>query len=116
MNDLGISLGVALIGSVGVVAYRDQIAGTLPDGLPADAAAAAADSIDGALVSARELPGALGEQLVAAAQEAFTGGLNTAAIVSAVVVGIAAIIAATRLRHVRPTGEAQQAAEETVNG
>src|SRR5699024_2964018 len=63
VNDLGISLGVALIGSVGVVAYRNQIAGTLPDGLPADAAAAASNSIDGALVSARELPGALGEQL-----------------------------------------------------
>jgi len=115
VNDLGISLGVALIGSVGVVAYRNQIAGTLPDGLPADAAAAASNSIDGALVSARELPGALGEQLATAAQEAFTGGLNTAAIVSAVVAGIAAIIAATRLRHVRPTGEAQQAADDTAN-
>lgn len=115
VNDLGLSLGVALIGSVGVVAYRNQIAGTLPDGLPADAVAAASDSIDGALVSARELPGALGEQLVTAAQEAFTGGLNTAAIVSAVVAGIAAIIAATRLRHVRPTGEAQQAAADTAS-
>ena len=29
-----------------------------------------------------------------------------------VIAGLAAIIAATRLRHVRPTGEAQQAAEE----
>ena len=49
---------------------------------------------------------------MAAAQTAFTGGLNTAAIVSAVIAGLAAIIASTRLRHVRPTGEAQQAAEE----
>nr|WP_241895405.1 MFS transporter [Glutamicibacter sp. BW78] len=114
VNDLGISLGVALIGSVGVVAYRNQITGTLPEGLPADAAAAASDSIEGALVSAAELPGALGEQLVAAAQEAFTGGLNTAAIVSAAVAGVAAIIAAIRLRHVRPTGEEQQAEDETT--
>ena len=52
------------------------------------------------------------KQVVAAAQTAFTGGLNTAATVSAVIAGLAAIIAATRLRHVRPTGEAQQAAEE----
>lgn len=104
VNDLGISLGIAVIGSVGVVAYRSQIADTLPDGLPADAAAAASDSIDGALVSGAELPGALGESLVAAAQEAFTSGLNAAGLVSAVIAGAAAIIAATRLRHVPPTG------------
>ena len=111
-NDLGISLGVAVIGSVGIAAYRNQIGGLLPGGLPADAAAAASDSVDGAMATATQLPGALGEQVVAAAQTAFTGGLNTAAIVSAVIAGLAAIIAATRLRHVRPTGEAQQAAEE----
>ncbi|WP_270255852.1 MFS transporter [Kocuria marina] len=109
-NDLGISLGVAVIGSVGVAAYRGNIDGTLPEGLPPEAAAAASDSIDGALVSAGELPGALGGQLVEAAQAAFTGGLNTAAIVSAVIAAVAAIIAATRLRHVRPTGEAAQEA------
>ncbi|WP_420733664.1 MFS transporter [Brevibacterium luteolum] len=111
-NDLGISLGVAVIGSVGIAAYRNQIGDLLPGGLPADAAAAASDSVDGAMAAAAQLPGALGEQVVAAAQTAFTGGLNTAAIVSAVIAGLAAIIAATRLRHVRPTGEAQQAAEE----
>lgn len=104
VNDLGISLGIAVIGSVGVVAYRSQIADTLPDGLPADAAAAASDSIDGALVSATELPAALGQSLAAAAQEAFTSGLNAAALVSAVIVGVAAIISATQLRHVPRTG------------
>src|SRR5699024_178868 len=36
-NDLGISLGVAVIGSVGIAAYRGQIGGLLPDGLSADA-------------------------------------------------------------------------------
>ena len=111
-NDLGISLGVAVIGSVGIAAYRSQVGDLLPGGLPADAAAAASDSVDGAMATATQLPGSLGEQVVAAAQTAFTGGLNTAAIVSAVIAGLAAIIAATRLRHVRPTGEAQQAAEE----
>ena len=52
-----------------------------------------------------------------AAQQAFTSGLNTAAIVSAVIAviaAIAALIAATRLRHIRPTGEAQQAADESI--
>lgn len=107
-NDLGISLGIAVIGSVGIAAYRSQIGGLLPGGLSADATAVASDSVDGAMATAAELPGAICDQLVSAAQEAFTGGLNTAAIVSAVVAGIAAIIAATRLRHIRPTGQIQE--------
>ncbi|QRO87046.1 hypothetical protein [Kytococcus sedentarius] len=55
-NDLGISLGVAVIGSAGIAAYRGNTESTLLDGLPPEPAAAASDSIDGALVSAGELP------------------------------------------------------------
>lgn len=60
---LGRSLGVAVLGSVGTAAYRSSIESSLPDNLPADAAAAASDSIDGAPTYADELPGALGQQL-----------------------------------------------------
>lgn len=46
--------------TVGIAAYRGTIESTLPgglpDGLPPEAAASASDSIDGALVSAGELP------------------------------------------------------------
>lgn len=88
-----------------MIASRSQIAGTLPDGLPADTAAAASDSIDGALISAAELPGLIGESLVAAAQAAFTSGLNAAALASA-------IIAASRLSHIPPARKAQHADEQ----
>ena len=111
-NDLGISLGVAVIGSIGIAAYRSEIADTLPQDLPPNVAAAASDSIDGAIVSATNLPGTLGESLIMAAQNAFTSGLNTAAIVSAIIAGVAAIISATRLRHIPPTGKAQQNGKE----
>ncbi|GAA3852441.1 MULTISPECIES: MFS transporter [Micrococcales] len=104
-NDLGISLGVAIIGSIGIVAYRSQITALLPDGLPAAAETAATTSVDGALVVAETLPGDLGTALTTAAQQAFSSGLNTAAIVSAAIAALTAIIAATRLRHIRPTGE-----------
>lgn len=113
-NDLGISLGIAVIGSIGIATYRSQITQLLPGGLPADATAAASRSIDGALTTAAELPGALGGQLVTAAQQAFTGGLNTAAIVSAVIAAIAALVAATRLRHIRPTGHAHPSPPEAA--
>ncbi|MEV1295922.1 MFS transporter [Pseudonocardia sp. NPDC049635] len=115
-NDLGISLGVAVIGSVGIAAYRDRIGGSVPDELPTGAAAMASDSVDGALATAGQLDGPLGEQLLTAAQNAFTGGLNAAALVSAVIAVLAAVIAATRLRHVPPTGQARPLVEGTAPG
>ncbi|WP_392424840.1 MFS transporter [Barrientosiimonas humi] len=105
-NDLGISLGVAVIGSIGVAAYRSEIAGLLPGGLPADAQSAANGSVDGALVAASQLPAGLGNAVTVAAQQAFSTGLNTAAVVSAVIAGLTAVVAAIRLRHVSPTGRA----------
>ncbi|ROP37264.1 MFS transporter [Saccharothrix texasensis] len=105
-NDLGISLGVALVGSVGVATYRNEIDGTLPADLPAEASSAARDSIDGAVAAAGQLPGDAASSLLDAARAAFTSGLNLAAIVAAVIAAVAAVIAATRLKHVPPTGAA----------
>src|SRR5699024_7893932 len=109
-NDLGISLGVAVIGSIGAAAYRQQAAGSMPGDLPPEAAAAAGDSIDGALVTAEGLSGQVGEAVLTAAQDSFTSGLNAAAMISAVIAALAAIIAAIRLRHVPPTGATDEAA------
>lgn len=117
VNDLGISLGVAVIGSVGIASYRSQITDTMPEGVPPEAAATATTGIDGALGAASQLPDAVGATLATAAQQAFTSGLNTAGLISAVIAALAALIAATRLRHVRPTGEATsdpRSTEESV--
>lgn len=117
VNDLGISLGVAVIGSVGIASYRSQITDTMPEGVPPEAAATATTGIDGALGAASQLPDAVGASLATAAQQAFTSGLNTAGLISAVIAALAALIAATRLRHVRPTGEATsdpRSTEESV--
>lgn len=112
VNDLGISLGVAVIGSIGIAAYRSQISGSLPDGLPPEAAAAAETGIDGAIAAAGQLPGDIGAALTNAAQQAFTSGLNAAGITSAIIAALAAIIAAVGLRHIRPTGQAHDEAEK----
>ena len=117
VNDLGISLGVAVIGSVGIASYRSRITDTMPEGVPPEAAATATTGIDGALGAASQLPDAVGASLATAAQQAFTSGLNTAGLISAVIAALAALIAATRLRHVRPTGEATsdpRSTEESV--
>ncbi|MGH3875448.1 MAG: MFS transporter [Actinophytocola sp.] len=106
-NDLGISLGVALLGSIGIAAYRSEIDGTLPSGLPAEAAASAKDSMDGAVAAAGALPADLSAAVLEPARAAFTSGLNLAAIVAAVIAAAGAILAAVRLRHVPPTGSAK---------
>lgn len=111
VNDLGISLGVAIIGSIGVAVYRGEIADTLPAGLPAQAADAARENLDGASAAAAQLPGGVGDSLLQAARDGFTSGLNVGAAVAAAIALAAAILAAVSLRHVPPTGAAQPSTE-----
>jgi DHA2 family multidrug resistance protein-like MFS transporter len=92
--DLGVSLGIAVMGSIGTAVYK----ATVPSGLPAQAA----DSLSGALNEASVMPGDAAQSLVATAREAFTSGLNVAGVVAAVLVAGAALLAVTLLRHVPP--------------
>lgn len=103
-SDLGISLGVALIGTIGLARYRSEVGGDLPPQLPAEAGAAARDSLDGAVAAAEQLPADLAASLLEPARDAFTSGLNLGAAVAAAIAAFAAILAATRLRHIPPTG------------
>jgi DHA2 family multidrug resistance protein-like MFS transporter len=91
----GVSLGIALMGSIGTAVYH----ATMPSGVPAEAA----DSLSGALNVASTMPAGAAQALVEPAREAFTSGLNVAAVVAAVLVAGAALLAVTRLRHVPPT-------------
>ncbi|QSB04997.1 MFS transporter [Natronoglycomyces albus] len=110
-NDLGISLGVAVVGSIGVAAYRSEIADTLPSETPAQVRAAAEDSLDGAIAGAGQVSADISVSLLEAARAAFASGLNVASAVAAGIAVVASIIAATRLRHIPPTGSV--AREET---
>ncbi|MEJ3656830.1 MFS transporter [Actinomycetes bacterium KLBMP 9759] len=105
-SDLGISLGVALIGSIGVAVYRTTMETALPAGLSPDVAAAAEDTIDGAIGAAGSLPADLAAPVLESARTAFTEGLNVGAGVAAAIAAVAAVLAAVQLRHVPPTGAA----------
>ncbi|SDJ20843.1 hypothetical protein [Nonomuraea jiangxiensis] len=102
-SDLGISLGIAVIGSIGALVYRAQVSIALPGDLPPEVAAAGRDSLDGAVSAAQGLPNELAAAVLAPAREAFAGGLNVAAVVAAVIAGGAAILALLQLRHIPPT-------------
>jgi MFS transporter, DHA2 family, multidrug resistance protein len=115
--ELGGALGIAILGSIGVAVYRAQLAGALPAGLPSEAAAAARDTLGGAMGVAAQLPGQLGALLVNAAREAFTQGMQLSVVLSAAVAVVVAVLATVLLREVPAGSQAepdQQPAPEPV--
>jgi MFS transporter, DHA2 family, multidrug resistance protein len=104
-GELGVALGVAVIGSIAAAVYRLQTARAVPAGLPPQAAAAARQSLASAVTAAAQLPHGLGSALLGTARQSFTHGLNTAAALSIAVAAALALIAAALLRDARPTAE-----------
>nr|WP_234436636.1 MFS transporter [Streptomyces sp. NRRL F-7442] len=92
-TEFGGALGMAVLGSVGTAVYRH--------GVPDSAPAAAHETLGGALAVADRLPGRAGDALATAAREAFTQGMQGAAVTGAVVLAGAAVLAATVLRRAR---------------
>ncbi|MFE1444025.1 MFS transporter [Streptomyces sp. NPDC058739] len=85
--EFGGALGMAVLGSIGAAVYRHEI--------PASAPETARETLGGALTVADDFPG-----LATAAREAFTSGMNAAAVGGAVLVAGAAVLATVTLRRV----------------
>ncbi|GMQ97758.1 MAG: MFS transporter [Acidimicrobiia bacterium] len=96
MNDttrqVGGALGVAILGSILASSYGSAMEPLLST-LPAEAAAVAGDSIGGALAVASRI-GDAGAPLIAAANEAFIGGMSASVWVAAGVALAGAVVAA----------------------
>ncbi|MFC4472596.1 MFS transporter [Streptomyces xiangluensis] len=91
--EFGGALGMAVLGSIGTAVYRHEI--------PASAPGPAHETLGGALAVAGQMPGRAGEALVTAAREAFTNGMQAAAIAATVLLLGAAVLASVTLRRVR---------------
>jgi DHA2 family multidrug resistance protein-like MFS transporter len=115
-GQLGFAFGIAALGSIGTAIYRSQVADQLPAGLPADAAAAAQDTLVGATTAAAGLPPQLASAVLTPAREAFTSGLHAAAAISATLLALVAILISRLLRHLPPTGQAAPAEGGTAEG
>ncbi|MBB3980302.1 hypothetical protein GGQ64_005555 [Rhizobium azooxidifex] len=96
VQDLGVSLGIAVLGSIATAIYRRAVLDHIPETLGREAHEAVADSLWAASSVASELPPGLMEE----AQAAFIAGFSSAAVFSAVSVSILAVLAAVSLRHV----------------
>jgi DHA2 family multidrug resistance protein-like MFS transporter len=100
--ELGAGLGISVLGSIGIAIYRGHLATALPADVPAAAAEAARDTLGAALVAAAELPAALGQVVVTVATDAFVQGMQTAALISAVLaLGVAGLVVVF-LRDAKP--------------
>ncbi|TDQ84058.1 DHA2 family multidrug resistance protein-like MFS transporter [Dongia mobilis] len=98
-SEFGGALGIAILGSVVTAIYRPTVGADLPPNLPADAAAAARDTLGGALAAAAQLTDGLGEALVATARAAYVDSFQVISIISAAALALAAAIAFQALRN-----------------
>ncbi|MFB6818175.1 MFS transporter [Streptomyces sp. NPDC056347] len=93
--ELGAALGIALLGSIVTGVYQTF---DTPRGIPAAPAAAAHESLGGAVEASHGLPAGQAADLVAAAQDSFISGLQLAAGVGATVLLATAVAAWFLLR------------------
>jgi DHA2 family multidrug resistance protein-like MFS transporter len=115
-SELGGALGIAILGSIGTAVYRGQMTDAVPAAVPGEAAAAARDTLGGAVAAAGQLPDQLGTALLDAAREAFTQGVQLSfAISAAVAIGIAILVAAL-LRHVGAGSEPEEQPAPSQDG
>ncbi len=94
--ELGAVLGTAALGGILTASYRSGL--VVPEGIPADAAAAARETLAGAMAVADGLPAPLADALRDAAAHAFDGGVVVTSLLGAGLVVIAGLIAATTLK------------------
>lgn len=96
VQDLGISLGIALLGSIANAVYHRSMLSHLPSHLEQGTREAVVDSLWAASSVASELP----VGLMAQTQAAFMAGLHSAAMFSAASVAVLTVLSAVALRHV----------------
>ena len=109
VQELGVALGVALLGSLATFVYRAQVSTTMADGEVADAAGIVEESLWATVSAGDSLPAGV----LLEAQQAFTAGLNVTATVGGIAILALAVVSIVSLRHVGAIGgEAREASGE----
>ncbi|MEY9857605.1 DHA2 family multidrug resistance protein-like MFS transporter [Catenulispora sp. GAS73] len=97
--ELGSSLGMALLGSVGAAIYHHKMRSVGAAGVPDAAVRAGHETIGGADAVAGQFPGPATHALLTTARDAYSSGLHTAAAVGSVVLVLTAVFALRVLRN-----------------
>lgn len=97
-QELGLAVGVALLGSLATALYSQRM--DPPAGASPEVADSVTTSLSGALGVADQVPA----EVIEAARETFTSGINIASGLAGLTIAAAAVLSLTALRHVRPLG------------
>jgi DHA2 family multidrug resistance protein-like MFS transporter len=89
--ELGGALSIAILGTLGTAVYRTQVEDSIPAAVPTDEADATRETLGGAVGVSDDLPASVASQVLQAAQEAFTQGLQVVALVSAIIAALAGV-------------------------
>ena len=103
-TELGMAMGIAVIGSVGATLYRSSMEQQLSGVLDSHQLAVASDTIGGAMGVLSHLPQAQLQQVHAAVNSSFTLALHANALIGVVIMLGAALLVALCLRQVRSVG------------
>ncbi len=109
--EFGGALGLAVLGTIGMAAYRIEIAASLPPGVPRDVAEVVQETLGGAAAVAGQLPDQLGAALLDAAHVAFVHGMQLVSVIGAVGFAGLAILIAILLRDVQTHSEPEHPTE-----
>lgn len=100
-TELGMAMGIAVIGSIGAAVYRRHMAGQMPAGLDPEQIETASDTLGGALELVRHLPAELAQPLMAVVQSSFSEALHANALIGAGIMAATAVLTLTFLREIR---------------
>ncbi len=98
-SELGGALGIAVLGSIGGMVYREIMLNNMPAGLPLSVARSARGTLGAAVAEAATLPGAAGSELIVAARAAFSHSFEVVALISAAIALGTAVMTAVLLRR-----------------
>lgn len=113
-GELGVALGIAVMGTILTALYRSTLTDTMPGRLDTAVRDSALDGLPAAQHAAEALPPNLADALLAAARDAFSSSFNTVALVCATLALALALMTTLRLRHPR-TGDSNDTAAKQPN-
>ncbi|WP_432015669.1 MFS transporter [Streptomyces cucumeris] len=112
--EFGISLGIAVLGSVGAAVYRNKMEGSVPEALGPDAVKTAGETLPGAIKVAQEAPPETAGPLRERAVGFFMDGFHASAMVCGITVGAFALISFVLLRNARTKAQVESEAEQAA--
>ncbi len=112
--EFGGAMGTAVLGTIGLAAYRAALGSGAPEGVPTAALQAAQQTLGGAELAATALPDQLAEPFLLAAHQAFASGQALVFALAALVCAYAGVQALVLLREVRHQGDLAESADHSL--